>query len=594
MKGAQLAAHAALALLGAALLAWSWGQWPDVQVDFGRELYASWRVAAGDRLYSDLAWFNGPLSVWWNALWFRALGTSLMTLVAVNVATLGLTALLLQRLASRWSGPAGAAASVAVFLTVFAFSRYAAYGNYNFVTPYSHELTHGLVLALGALAALGRLGRGGRPWWAGLAGLLVGLAFLTKAEVFAAGAGAAILRLGLHLRSPVAASRGRVAALFVAAAAAPPLLAWLRLRSTLEPQEALRALAGSWAYLGDRELSELTFYRRMLGIDAPIRNLWRMAHWTLGYALVFGAPLLLALRLERASAGTRTARGVAFALGITLALIGSARASWLDVARPLPVLLLAAGAVLAGRCLRSGHDARAADHLAFVVLAGLCLAKLALAPAIRHYGFALGVPAMVVVVTLVVDGLPSRLEARGRSGAFPRAAALGTLTVFVGAHLAESHVWYHGQPRGFGGERVAVGREGDRIVAGWRGEQMRDALGDLETRLGPDETLLVVPEGVLLNYLLRRRSPTPVVSFMPPELIIWDEQTIVADLEADPPAAVAIVHKDTSEYGRGIFGAGYGDAIMGWIRESYRPVANFGAVPLTSSRFGVQVLVPRE
>ena len=81
------AGHAAI--LGAAfvaLMAWTWGTWPDVLVDFGRELYVPWQIAEGKRLYADLAWFNGPLSSHWNALMFRLFGVGLRTLVWVNAA----------------------------------------------------------------------------------------------------------------------------------------------------------------------------------------------------------------------------------------------------------------------------------------------------------------------------------------------------------------------------------------------------------------------------------------------------------------------------------------------------------------------------
>ena len=77
-------------LFAALLLAWTWRSWPDPLVDFGRELYSAWRLAEGELLHRDLAWFNGPLSVWWNAAWFELAGVSFTTLIWVN---LGLTAL---------------------------------------------------------------------------------------------------------------------------------------------------------------------------------------------------------------------------------------------------------------------------------------------------------------------------------------------------------------------------------------------------------------------------------------------------------------------------------------------------------------------
>ena len=67
---------AVLAAAFAALFAWTWGRWPDVVIDFGRELYVPWRMLEGEQLFRDLSWFNGPLSPHWNALVFRRSGSA--------------------------------------------------------------------------------------------------------------------------------------------------------------------------------------------------------------------------------------------------------------------------------------------------------------------------------------------------------------------------------------------------------------------------------------------------------------------------------------------------------------------------------------
>ena len=54
------------------------------------------------------------------------------------------------------------------------------------MTPYSHEVTHGLLLALGAVAALAVFERGAGAGWSAATGLLAGLSLLTKPEIAAA------------------------------------------------------------------------------------------------------------------------------------------------------------------------------------------------------------------------------------------------------------------------------------------------------------------------------------------------------------------------------------------------------------------------
>ncbi|HEY0780822.1 MAG TPA: hypothetical protein VGE98_00090, partial [Thermoanaerobaculia bacterium] len=66
-----------------------------------------------------------------------------------------------------------------------------------------------------------------------------------------------------------------------------------------------------------------------------------------------------------------------------------------------------------------------------------------------------------------------------------------------------------------------------------------------------------------------------------------------AALAAHPPDAIALVHKDTSEYGARFFGRDYAQRLAAWIDEKYQPLALAGAPPFTGRRFGIQLLVRR-
>jgi hypothetical protein len=46
-------------------------------------------LSAGKTLYTDVAYFKGPLSPYLNALWFRLFGVSVTTLIVCNLAILG-------------------------------------------------------------------------------------------------------------------------------------------------------------------------------------------------------------------------------------------------------------------------------------------------------------------------------------------------------------------------------------------------------------------------------------------------------------------------------------------------------------------------
>ena len=79
----------------------------------------------------------------------------------------------------------------------------------------------------------------------------------------------------------------------------------------------------------------------------------------------------------------------------------------------------------------------------------------------------------------------------------------------------------------------------------------------------------MLPEGVMLNYLSRRRNPTPFFNFMPPELLMFGEQAMVEALIENPPDWVVMTGRGASEYGYEYLGRGYGERLAGWVRDNY-------------------------
>src|SRR5262249_45416224 len=152
-------------------------------------------------LYQNIYIFHGPFSQSLNALWFELFGVSLRTLVLCDLALLALFILLLyyifQQVCARWT----AVVACLTFVLLFAFAQYIPTGNYNYVCPYAHEMTHGLMLSLASLAAVWRYPRGGLVWLA-ISGVILGAAVLTKVEVAAPGLVASTLALVLTLTSP--------------------------------------------------------------------------------------------------------------------------------------------------------------------------------------------------------------------------------------------------------------------------------------------------------------------------------------------------------------------------------------------------------
>jgi len=575
------------------LLLWrGWGRWNDVLVDYGRELYVPWRLGQGDVLYRDLAYFNGPLSPHWNALWFGLMGDSLRTLTLVNGALAALFALLLQRCLKTLAGPIAAGAALLFFFPVFACGHFPGTGNYNFLSPYSHEITHGLLLALGALTlALGGRLEGGMTR-ACAAGFLLGLCFLTKAEVFLAGAGAVLWVFLLSARGE-GPRLGKRAACLCAWALVAPGIAFCALWSAMPAAAAARGTLGSWAFLLGGASVQSPFYGALSGLDHLSLNLRGLGSNFAWLALLFvpaaGLDRLLAPRpLAWKLCGAAL---YAAGLGVLFTRLDWSPFDWMFSVRsaPLIALLVALACGLAALRGEGAERRRWADRSAFAVFALLLLLKILLAAILCQYGFALAVCALALLLALLLEWLPRALGPGGTRGLVLRSATLAWLVSTAGAFWAMSE-------GSFAAMTVPVGEGPDRFWADpLRGEGVRAVLGVIDERLGPEDTLLVLPEGITINYLTRRRAPTRHINFMPPELEMFGESRIRRELrEAPDPAACVLVHKDTREYGVALFGIDYGEALMGWVRRRYRPDWLYGEPPLEpGTRFGIGFLGPR-
>ena len=180
------AGPSATVLAGAAMLWVSWRKWPDLLIDFGQQLYLAWQMVEGRALYEDLICNYGPLAPYANAGAFACLGPSVMTLVLLNLLVFGGIAWITCRLMRRVGTPVSAGCCGVMLMLVFGFSQLSTGGNFNYATPYENSITIGLLPALAALWVALRY-RGARPvWWT--VGCCLGLCFLSKPEVFLAGA----------------------------------------------------------------------------------------------------------------------------------------------------------------------------------------------------------------------------------------------------------------------------------------------------------------------------------------------------------------------------------------------------------------------
>ena len=433
----------------------------------------------------------------------------------------------------------------------------------------------------------------------------LGLVFLTKVEIFLATAGAlglgVVLASGQKPGSDVPLLRSIVA--LSMATALPVVLAFLALWLVVPAAAAYHGLADPWIFVLNTDVTSLEFYRWVRGTDQFDMNLRRMLLWLSRYA-IFAAPVaVLAFLLPARPVVRAFAASMLFLLliltlgpGPYIDYLADPNTSparelrineWPHATRGFPVVLplMAGVAVVAWRrARREGRDTAVSElRLVLIAFAFLLLLKIFFNVRLHHYGFALALPALLVFITALLCWIPRIIDHYGGAGTLFRAASLALLLV-AGADL------FRVIEQQYSHNRFTLGRGGDAFRTGQKAVFANRALEDLQQRMAPGETLAVLPEGIMLNYLARRASSTPHVNFMPPEVILYGEKRILSDLEKAPPDYIAIVHKDTTEYGFPLFGTDYGNTLHAWILENYEPVQLIGRPPLRfTNQFGIEI-----
>jgi len=584
----------ALAGLAAWFLAVSWRKWPDPLIDFGRELYLPWRLAHGAVLYRDVDDFYGPLSQYFNAALFRLFGPSLMVLVTATLAIFAGIVALIYRLFRRAWGAGAAWVVAAVFIAVFSFSLSVGIGNYNYATPYAHEVTHGLLVCLLLVSLLPAWIEEATPWRSFVVGLLFGLSAVLKPEI--------MLAAGLVTATAFAVQRWQRRPLRLTAigawllGAALPTAAFAVYFSTQATGASPLALAcRAWLNVAtSTRFSGDPVQAGFLGFDQPWPHLLAHAGATL-LALVLVAVIAGGARLvDRAKTpGTRWLVLGGWVAGI-VALAGWGL-PWNSAGRCLlgvALVYVVACVLAARRPAATGTNAAASVlRLLLAVLAAALMMRMLLNGRIHQFGFYQAALAALLVPAVLIGELPAWLGAGrwGRIAAVAGCLALIVPGVVILAAQSRQMLSLKTQPVGEGSDRFfafppAVDPTGELV--GQASAWLRAAAA------GRPQTLLVLPEGEMINYLAGMPSPVAPFFFYSAATRGGREAEIVRQLDRNPPDWIVLVSRDLREYGVQRYGESpeQGGQILDWAGDRYEVAATFGGDPLDYRQRGLMIL----
>lgn len=559
----------------------TWNRSGDLLVDFGRDLYMAWRVAEGAVLYRDVQSLMGPLSPYLNGGLFALFGPSLATIRVANLTLLAIMTVLLVRYFRDHVRTPTLFVIVVVFLSLFGFAYLGVRGNYNFVTPYSHELTHGALLVLAAMVALTT--RPDRPSarsrCAVIAGLAMAGAFLTKPEVFAAGMAGVTGLVTLRFRF-VESSRTAVAketAIGSISFAISLLAAFVLFNASMSPPESARAVLSAWGSIFASGAGESTYYGRISGLAHPrvylLADLAALANVLLWFVAAILVDRLLCKRFRESSKLRLTYR-----IGLVILCLVSLRSTgWYDLRLAFPILTVGVGIYFISRLryASGGSDRQRLTALAgFAALAFVMLGKMILATRLAHYGFVLAFPATILLVVVLLDTAPEALERAYGGGPVFREAAYAAIAAFCAFHIALS-------VRGYGQRSLEIETPRGEIVL-WdpafstAGVRFSEVLDLLSVHADEEATLVSLPDAAGINYVTGLVNPTPYISIVPPELTAFGEENVLAALRESSPDYVLVSHRSLAVFEMGHFAldAPLAPEILGWLRSAYDPIGS--------------------
>jgi 4-amino-4-deoxy-L-arabinose transferase-like glycosyltransferase len=576
------------------LTVWSWRKWPDILIDFGRELYVPWELLNGKILYKDIAYLNGPLSPYINALWFKVFGVSLNALVFCNLFILACFTSIIYFIIKNSCNKITAFFSCIIFLTIFAFGHFVGIGNYNFICPYSHEMTHGVVLCFLIISLLSKNINKIQYNLISLAGLFFGMVFLGKGEIFIAIAiTTSIYFLLISFANKLSAIKTiKIIVLFLLFSMIPISIFLGYFINKMPFSLALKGIAGTWSGLTGSDVANNPFYKACMGIDYPWQNLLRMIR-------VMLAIMAIAM-YDNILQGLNKNSNKVFLMTILLILAFIIKKPFApfffgpSISIIIFVICITATIIYVNKLTKDESIAKISCLVLWSVFAFIMLAKIILNTRIYHYGFVLAMPSAILLVIGVLYIVPEALKKWYGGGKYFCRIAIIILITDVIYCLRVSN-------NNYSRKNYQVGEIGDSIITyglqiDHTGYAVDKLLKYISSCVPAGSTLAVFPEGIMINYLSRRVNPIPYISLMPPEISIYGEKKVINSLINSPPNYVILINKDASEYGRRPFGSDliYGKQIMDWINSHYVPVLHLLDEPLKNSFYGIKMMKLKE
>jgi diacylglycerol kinase len=586
------------------LIGSSWRKWLDPQIDYGRELYIPWRMLEGGKLFKDVDDLYGPLSRFIDLGLFKFFGPGMMVLAWANIVLYFVVLGLVYYVFRKAWGFKAALLCAFIFVGVFSFSQLVITSNYNFVTPYSQQATHGFLVCLALIALLPRWIDSVSYKRSFYVGLLVGLTLVLKPEfILASGLILCVAFLFRIRRNGVPYIRELLVG-FVGIIL-PTSILFCYFTTYLNFNKAF--FSASFAWMNGLIIWKDEYTAHLLnnfsGMDQPREHLISHIRATAyGLALVVTIGLiswLIGKLIGKVSSENHQVKlmtkdtssaVLVIALLSGVAWLALNKITWVETGPALLGLLLILSLFKAwgwkNACFGSHMPQEEALKALLIVFAGALITRMVLNGRIYQYGFIQASLATLVIVAIIYHDVGAWVKSLSKEATKVGLAFQGSVFVlsFIGVALIMTQSQKFLQAK-----TLAIGEGSDLFYSfpaqiSYQGELVRTFSSALSKR-PKEETLLVLPEGIMVNYLARKKSPVSDLTLYTNKEA---EIRIVQTLDTMKPDWVVVLSRDLTEYGVTRYGSKgqSGEQIISWMKDKYKVSASLGGDPLDPKQLG--------
>jgi 4-amino-4-deoxy-L-arabinose transferase-like glycosyltransferase len=565
----------------------------DIFIDVSREVTVPLRILDGQIIYKDFHYEYGPFVPYYFAAIYKLFGTGLESLRLTGLATSATISFLIFRFSSHYINRKYALLSSIIFIFIFAFHSVGV-NIFNYIFPYSYTSIFGvLFLLLLYSKAYNYYVYGNKTELISLV-VVFSICMLTKLEIILSAVTLIILLLFIiynekkriddvddvdDIKSELITS-GLILYTVIFLCLIPIIIICIYY------SEIIEYVNNEIFHLIKKNLNN-PIGRGALGIDNFIYNLTRSGKsvvFFIFYGIIFFCLDIKTSKNNRYS----ISRLLLFLIILIISAfyVYAYGYNYLYFGTSI-FLILFLFYLLLIICYRRNYKNKKDKLMLIVTVSSLTLTfRMIFNNTVEFYGFYLLVPASVCIVIAIFYYIPLfvRFRFKRKAGFFKCAFIVYFTIMCFSAYSNTSEISRHKN-------KILNTDKGLFYVYDYQYFSIQSLLNDFKGKLKSNDTILVLPEGYMLNYFLGV-TPTSFNNSHIPDLMEGDrEKKLIEEIKLKKFDYVIIVPRYTIEWGLPVLGRDYLQNTVEYIYQKYEPVLLYGDLPFSDfEKFGILVL----